>query len=364
MRRGSRHQGELEMKLTIDRAGLVRITAAAADVAPAKNPMPILGSVLLTTKATTDGHRLEAVATDLYVSSRMHAACDTETPGTVAVNAKALKDLAARMPEGSVKLWIDGTQLIVKSGRSRYKLPTSMASDMPPVPSAPDGMVQVSGATLLRRLSAVGPAMSTDESRPHIACVMLDDTVAVGTDGHRLHKVEGGALCFSAMLPPKGVSLLTKLAKAGDLEVGVGSDRLFARQGDHVITTQLVDDVFPPYAKVIPAPDAATAVYQVPRQPLTDALKRLGYVSDGVRFRAVAGAVELACEDVDTGVGSESVDCDATEETPWIGINAKYLLAALTAAGGDEVTVRTAEPLDPVVVTGDGFVGVTMPMRI
>ena len=353
------------MKLTINRADLVRITAAAADVAPSKSSLPILGCVLLRTLATSGGHLLEASATDLYVSSRMAGDCETDAPGEVCVAAKALKDLSARMPDGPVKLEFDGKFLSVKAGRSKYKLHARPSDDMPVIPTAGDGMVQVSGSALLRRLGAVSPAMSTDDSRPHLACALLDDTVAVSTDGHRLHVVKGSPLGVSALVPPKGVALLVKMAKVGDLDIGVSETGILtARQGAHTISTKTVDESFPPYQKVIPDGDGSTS-YSVPRDALTDAVKRLAYVSGGpVRFRSVTGAVELAGQAVDTGEGSESVTCDATGETPWIGMNARYLLDALSAAGGEDVTLRVLGELDPVVVEGDGFEGILMPMRV
>lgn len=350
------------MKLKIDKGDLLRLASSAADVADRRSSMPTLALVRLEAR----GGVLEGVATDLYASSLLTVACDGDEDGACCVDAKALKDLAARMPEGPVSLGYDGRALAVRSGSARYKLNALPVDDFPPVPSMPEGGTEVSGALLSSLLSAVKPAMSTDDSRPHIACVMLDGEVAVATDGHRLHKREGG-LGLEVQVPPKGVELLGKLASDGDVTVAVGQGNLFAQQGERVVAVRLVDEAFPPYRKVIPDRGKAKQVVTVERSALSSALKRLSYLSpqsQAVRFRVEAGTLHLATSDPDVGEGTEEVSCDATEASAWIGMNAKYMLDALGGAVGDEVGIRLMGELDPVVIECEGYEAVCMPMRV
>jgi len=134
------------------------------------------------------------------------------------------------------------------------------------------------------------------------------------------------------------------------------------------LSVKLADEAFPPYEKVIPQSHARRVV--VSRDALTDAVRRCEIVAahaGGVRIELVSGALTVRSESPEVGDMSETLDVDYAGEPLTIGFNAKYLLDAIGAAGGDDLALELNESLDPGVVRpaiGDGFVGVVMPMRV
>lgn len=356
------------MKCTIDKGSLLRLASVAASVADAKSSMPILGMARLTTLASATGTRLQAEATDLYSSAQVTASCDVESPGEVCVNAKALRSLVASLPEGDVKLAAEDRKVTVRSGRFRRTLEALPADDFPPGVKAGEGGAarEVSSDDLKAVLSQVRSAMSTDESRPHLACVLIDGEgkAAVTTDGHRLHKAEGVDWGLTVQVPPKMVGLLLSLAGEGEaVRLWAGEGYLCADAGDVTYKCKLVDETFPPYGKVIPGA-RKEVVIRVAAADVLGACKRLSLVGDGMRLSGDEEGVLYLASSTVGDEAEESMPCECDASTTTVGINARYLAEAVSACGAETVEVAVAGELDPVVVRAEGFVGVIMPMRV
>ena len=76
-------------------------------------------------------------------------------------------------------------------------------------------------------------------------------------------------------------------------------------------------------------------------------------------------SVTVTATDPDRGSHEEEVEVSAWPgDKLTIGVNASYLLAALTACATDEVTLRIGGELDPIEVVAGEFRAVVMPMRV
>src|SRR5687768_11338402 len=170
------------MTLTIQRADLARTLAAVSKVVESRSTIPILANVLL----SADSGQLTVTGTDLDIQVSQ----STPAEGTLetTVDAKRLSDIARRLSGDVVNLNVDGDKLIVKSGRSRFTLPTLPIVDFPSMEGGTfDAEFKVDLAALV---APVKFAISTEETRYFLCGVYLhnasDGLRAVATDGHRL----------------------------------------------------------------------------------------------------------------------------------------------------------------------------------
>lgn len=356
------------MKIKIKRSELHELATKAASVAEAKGSMPVLAQVVL----AVDEDRLSVAATDLYTSARASAACAVDDAGRpVAVSAKQLSDVVGRLPDGEITVSVDKAKLRLASGRSRYHLPTTSPDDMPKIPDAPEGGVDVDPRVLSRIVDSAAVAMCGEETRPHMMCVLLEITGecmrTVATDGHRLHRIEvdkkGDAIEAPMSVPPKGVTLLRSLAKGdGVVVLATKGGNLFARQGDAVIAMRLVDDKFPPYDAVIPR-EAARKI-GVKRVEMLDALKRVASVNTSVRISTTPEIILIEAENRENGgEGVEEVRADGVKGEA-VGANARYMIDALSKCVDDDVELWLGGELDPVQVRAAGYTAVVMPQRL
>jgi DNA polymerase III subunit beta len=377
------------MELTIGKRDFLRGLARTHAVADRKSSMPMLSNVLLSAE---DTHALRLAATDLYLGITARAPSNIARGGSVAISARTLFDIVKNLPEGEVSLQVGENHAVeLRCGKVRYKIPGMPGDDFPPLPMAEASAYSEIDARVLGDLIALTQySMSTDDTRPHLAGALFEGdgkTVRmVTTDGHRLSKAERklgdgvGMLNFSMLVPHKGVGELRRLIddarsadkEDGPLTLGIATTggNAFFRRDDIQLSIKLVDEQFPPYAKVIPQQQSRRVV--APRGALVDALRRISLVasdkSGGVRLSIAPGSLSITSENPDVGEGSEDLDVDFAGEPLVIGFNARYLLDALGALTEDEVALELSGELDPGMVKPVGsdydFVGVIMPMRI
>jgi DNA polymerase-3 subunit beta len=353
--------------------------------------MPILSNILLSTEGPKT---LRLAATDLYLSVSAAASAEIKSNGTIALGARTLFDIVKSLPEGEVSVQVVGNHSAeIRSGKVRFKIPGMPGQDFPSLPSAGTAeFAPLDAEELGRLISLTHYSMSTDETRPHLACTLFEgdgkSVRMVTTDGHRLSKAEyklaesKKLLNFSMLVPGKGIAELRRLveeAKAdraktgGDtptaIDVATAGGSAFFRRDDAVLSVKLVDEQFPPYNKVIPS--SASRTIQVSRSMLTEALRRIALVasdkSGSVRFSAESGILRITSENPDVGEGTEELDVDFAGDPVEIGFNARYVLDVLQSLDEDTVKLELGGQLDPGVIRPVGptdFVGVIMPMRI
>ena len=111
------------MKLTIERAALLRALNHVQSVVERRNTIPILSNVLIEAK---DG-ALGLTATDMDIAIVERTAADVATAGAVTAPAHTLYDIVRKLPDGAqvdLDATGEGDRLTLKSGRSRFTLAT------------------------------------------------------------------------------------------------------------------------------------------------------------------------------------------------------------------------------------------------
>lgn len=350
------------MELTIERAALARTLAAAGKAVEKRNTIPILGNILLVAEAD----RLSVRATDLDIEINAHVTCDIAKPGRVAVDAKRLTDIARKMAGTTVSMVLDGANLTVKSGRSRFVLPTLPADDFPSLPDADyTAMFDVDLAGLVAPTKF---AMSTEETRYYLNGVYLHTTdehlVAVATDGHRLarNRMAPVGAFTPAILPRELVELLP----TGVVNVSMSPSKVRVATADSVIVSKLIDGTYPDYDRVIPRGNDKELI--VGREAMRDAAGRVATVSadrgSAVKVTLAEGTVSLSVTS-DVGSSYEDVPAEYSSEEMSAGFNSKYLAEILGALSGENVTVLFADAGSPALFKGEGdLLTVLMPMRV
>jgi DNA polymerase-3 subunit beta len=170
----------------------------------------------------------------------------------------------------------------------------------------------------------------------------------VATDGHRL------ALCETAIelnaktrrqviIPRKGVLELQRLLDAGEgtVEIEFGRNHLRVRRSDFVFTSKLIDGRFPDYEAVIPI--GADKMFTVSRDELRAALQRASILSNekyrGVKLELNPGRLNIVAHNPEQEEAIEELEVQTSVSGLAVGFNVNYLLDALGALRGAEVTL-------------------------
>src|SRR3954468_5310839 len=118
------------MKLSIERAGLLRSLGHVQNVVERRTTIPILSNVKLQAQDGTLG----LTATDMDLSLAAREPADVAEHGAATVAAHLLFDIVRKLPDGgriAVEQTEPGGELAVRSGRSLFNLPTLPPDEFP-----------------------------------------------------------------------------------------------------------------------------------------------------------------------------------------------------------------------------------------
>src|SRR6476619_5702566 len=122
--------GVWAMRVTVERAALLRSLGHVHRVVERRNTIPILSNVLL--RAGESGLRLKATDLDIDVTETIPA--DVVDAGATTVPAHVIYDIVRKLPDGaqvSLETTGDVGQVLIRGGRSRFTLQALPETDFP-----------------------------------------------------------------------------------------------------------------------------------------------------------------------------------------------------------------------------------------
>ncbi len=364
------------MKFSAARETLLKPLQAVIGVVERRQTMPILSNVLLIAR---DG-QLSVTATDLEVELVAHADVDTETGGEITVSGRKLLDICRALPDGTtVNVSLSGEKLAVKGGRSRFNLATLPAAEFPVIEDIKAGQsVHVSQAALGQLIEKTHFSMAQQDVRYYLNGMLLETgngyLRAVATDGHRLALcqtgLDGGVDEQQVIVPRKGVLELQRLMTGeGDLDIQLGANHVRIQLDGIRFTSKLIDGRFPEYERVIPKESANEMTAD--RGAFRGALQRTAILSNekyrGIRLIIRDSGVVLQAHNPEQEEAEEELEVEYAGEDIEIGFNVNYLLDAIGAVDGDEVTLSVQDSNSSCLIRQPGnsdCTFVVMPMRL
>ncbi|MEJ1156784.1 DNA polymerase III subunit beta [Prosthecomicrobium sp. N25] len=380
------------MKVTVERAHLLKSLNHVHRVVERRNTIPILSNVLL----RGEGGELKLKATDLDLEvSEAIPALVAET-GATTVPAHMLYDIVRKLPDGAqVELATrnDGATLDLKSGRSKFSLQMLPEQDFPDLTAGTfTHRFALPAADLKRLVDRTQFAISTEETRYYLNGIFFHAVErggdlqfrAVATDGHRLAQAEivaphGCEGMPGIIVPRKTVGEIQKLVEDPDAQVGIElSDTkirfTFAGKGEGeagavVLTSKLIDGTFPEYGRVIP--QANDKELKVDRDEFAAAVDRVSTISSergrAVKLTVGDGRLVLSVVNPDSGSATEELGVEYESEPLDIGFNSRYLLDIASQLETGTAVFRLADPGSPTLIHDFGQTNalyVLMPMRV
>ncbi|MCA0940239.1 DNA polymerase III subunit beta [Yangia mangrovi] len=372
------------MKVSIERATLLKAVSQAQSVVERRNTIPILANVLI----EAEGNAASFRATDLDIEVLDRAPAVVEQAGATTVSAVTLHEIVRKLPDGAlVQLTADNAagRLTVAAGRSNFSLATLPKEDFPVMASSEYSSNFTAKAEVLRRLFDKSKfAISTEETRYYLNGVYMhvaeseDGRVlrCVATDGHRLARIDaplpaGAEMMPGVIVPRKTVGELRKLLEEDDMDIAVSVSETKVRFAtpDITLTSKVIDGTFPDYSRVIPMNN--TRRLEVDAGEFAKAVDRVATVSSE-RSRAVKLQLDedrliLSVNAPDSGAAEEELAVAYGDEPLEIGFNAKYLLEIASQVDRENAVFMFNSSGDPTLMregTDTSAVYVVMPMRV
>ena len=372
------------MKLTIERAALLRSLNHVQSVVERRNTIPILSNVHF----NVHEKRLAMTATDMDLAIIETVDAAPDSGGSTTAPAHTLYDIVRKLPEGA-QIGLDASgeegRLILTSGRSRFTLQTLPTADFPQMSDGDLPAVFKLPADELRMLiDRTRFAISTEETRYYLNGLYVHKAEAngipvlrvVATDGHRLARVEmplpnGASDMPGIIVPRKAINELRKLIDEteDDVEIALSDTKIRFSFDNVVLSSKLIDGTFPDYDRVIP--DGNDKTLEVNCENFAAAVDRVATISTdksrAIKLSVDAGTIVLSASSPESGTASEEIEVDYSQGPIEIGFNARYLLDIAQQIEGNMAQFVMADSASPTIVrdTDDPTsLYVLMPMRV
>jgi DNA polymerase-3 subunit beta len=372
------------MRLTIERAALLKALTHVQSVVERRNTIPILSNVLLSAQDSA----LRLTATDLDIEIAEDTYAEVQRAGQTSAPAQYLYDFVRKLPDGaSIKLDLGGDdpRLSVWAGKARLNLPVLPAQDFPLMPAdALATRFEIHPTELKRLIDKTRFAISTEETRYYLNGIYLHTAVtdsgamlrAVATDGHRLALADAAAPDGAqgmpgVIVPRKTIAELHRLLddSSGPVEIAASDQKIRFQLGDAVLTSKLIDGSFPEYARVIPKNNSR--ILRIENASFREAVDRVATVS-AERSRSVKMALDgdrltLTVNNPDAGLATEDLPAEYSAEPMEIGFNARYLLDVAGQIEGESAQFEFADSGSPTLVRDESDANalyVLMPLRV
>ena len=372
------------MKVTVERAELLKSLGHVHRVVERRNTIPILANVLIRAEKS----KLSLKATDLDLEVTDAVAAEVAPGGSITVPAHMFYEIVRKLPEGAqIVLEASGDRavLAIRAGRSRFTLQTLPESDFPDLAAGDmTHKFSLTAADLKRLIDKTQFAISTEETRYYLNGIYLHTAGtgkaamlrAVATDGHRLAQVElplpaGAAGMPGIIIPRKTVGEVQRLIEDAEAEVAIelSAGKIRFSIGDVVLTSKLIDGTFPDYARVIPVGNDKQLV--VDKKDFEASVDRVSTVSSergrAVKLSISPGRLLLSVTNPDSGSATEEIEVEYASDPIDIGFNSRYLLDIAAQIEGEVAVLKLADPGSPTLIQDRDSAGalyVLMPMRV
>jgi DNA polymerase-3 subunit beta len=362
------------MKLQVTQENLNKALGTVARVASARGTLPVLANVLI----KTVNNRLSIAATNLDIAITHYIGAKVADEGAITVPARLMQDFVNSLPGGVIDLDLDDYKLNIATEQYQSVINGVSAEEFPVMPAITQGKQWTVPASVLKKsLQQVIIAASSDEARPVLTGVYLHTQdgklYMAATDSYRLAEKELLVTKeeINLLVPVSAMQDLLRIVSDSEDTVQVTSDdqQVLLQVGDVELVARLIEGKYPDYRKLIPASFATTAVLK--RADLLNAAK-----VSSLFARESAGSITLNVDEATQELSIRSVASQLGENTAKssakvtgggaITINSRYLLDALHALSGDEVTFSFNGKLEPSVLKDQNaadYVHLIMPLK-
>jgi DNA polymerase III subunit beta len=362
------------MKLQVTQENLNKALGTVARVANTRGTLPVLANVLM----RTVNNRLTIAATNLDIAITYYIGAKVADEGAITAPARLMQDFVSSLPSGVIDLSLDDYRLHISTDQYQSVINGMAADEFPVMPAIEDGKTwTVSASDLKRGLQQVIMGASNDEARPVLTGVYVHalegNLYMAATDSYRLaeKRLAENSEEIELLIPVSAMQDLLRIVSDFEGDVTVVSDetQVQFRVGDVELVARLIEGKYPPYRSLIPQSFATTATLK--RADLLNITK-----VSSLFARESAGSITINVDETQQNVSIRSVASQLGENTATadakvtgsgaVTLNSRYLLDALHALSGDEVSFCFNGKLEATLLKDpkqDDYLHIIMPLK-
>lgn len=368
------------MKFSCYKSDLVEALQFAIRAVAVKPMTPVLAGIYL----KAEGSMLELQANDFSTGIITRIPVNTESAGEVVVSGKRFQEFVRNMPDDTITFSDEygNNMLTIESGGASVELLTMNAVDFPKVkkPEA-ENSFKIRTTVLRDLIRKTVFAVSKDDTRPvFTGCgfEIKDKKISlVATNAHRLALAtapinEEYADC-SFVAPAGALRGIMLKIDPKDVENYVTieySTRYLTFTFDNAfVNSRIIEGVFPPYDKVIPA--SSNTHVKVNTANFKQVVEFISLMSreteyNTIHFSFADNGIEISSNSPEVGGAVQNVEAEIEGEDVEISFNVDYIADVLRVVDTEQVNIALNDRYQPAVFTepgNDAYIYVATPVR-
>ena len=304
--------------------------------------------------------------------------------GSIVLQAKVFSEIARKLPTNEVTIEVaSGLQTHIHSGKSEFHLIGSDAEDYPILPEVKNDYLFTLPADLMKSIIRETVfAVSQQETRPILTGVHWEakdgGLSCVATDSHRLARrltvpEEMPELPFSIVIPGKSLQELNKILPdaSESVDIVITDQQVLFKIRNVLFYSRLLEGNYPDTSRLIPS-EYKTSI-TVNGRSLLQAIDRASLLARDernniVRFSAdESQVIEISSNSPEVGKVEELLEAiNLSGEELKISFSAKYMMDALKAIDGQDVSIHFTGAMRPFIlksVDDDTILQLILPVR-
>lgn len=379
------------MKFSILRNRLIESVQDVSKAITSKTTIPILTGIKIT--ASEEGITFTGSDSDISIESFVPKEEDgdeiavIQQTGGIVLQAKIFGELVKKLPMDIVEIEVANQfQTIIRSGKSNFNLNGLDAEEYPHLPQiTEDKVIRIPADILKNLIRQTVFAVSTAETRPILTGVNWSIKGSrlncIATDSHRLAQrtaeIETAADAeYNIVIPGKSLNELNKILPDSNEPVGIViTDNQVLFKAKHLLFfSRLLEGNYPDTSRLIPTDGKTEIVVNTTEflQAIDRAslLAKEGQNANVVKLSSVTdipGTIEITSNSPEIGKVTDRVNCKSIEgEELKISFSSKYMMDALRALEGTEITIRFTGAMRPFIIRpvhDDTMLQLILPVR-
>ncbi|MBT2687237.1 DNA polymerase III subunit beta [Bacillus sp. ISL-47] len=376
------------MRFIIQRDRLVQSVQDVMKAVTSRTTIPILTGIKIV--ASEEGVTLTGSDSDISIESFIpneedgDEIVEIKQPGAIVLQARFFSEIVKKLPTDSVEIHVENhLQTVIRSGKSEFNLNGLDAEEYPHLPQIEEENVFKIPTDLLKAMVRQTVfAVSTSETRPILTGVnwkVENGTLTcIATDSHRLAlrkaQVETNANeNYNVVIPGKSLSELSKILDDNNdlIDIVITENQVLFKAEHLLFFSRLLEGNYPDTSRLIPT-DSKTDVV-VNTKEFLQAIDRASLLAKEGRNNVVklstieGGVIEISSNTPEIGKVVEEVQSQSVEgEELKISFSAKFMMDALKALEGSEITVSFTGAMRPFIIkplNDDSILQLILPVR-
>lgn len=287
--------------------------------------------------------------------------------GKTTVNGNNLLGFIKRLKNEDINLETSSNNLIIKQGKSIFKLPSYDPNEYPTINRYENLKdLTISTINFINSIKKISPAIDNNNPKFELNGALLDiksqkiNFCATDTRRLAMNSLENMSNEeVQLIIPKKAIFEIQKLF-LDNAKISYDNTNLVISNENTTFFTKLINGKYPDYERIIPS-NLKNNLY-IPKNIFIESIKLITSLNSNIKITFTTQGIIFESLDTDS-VANTQVDIDLNIPNDfYIAVNAKYILDFLSMTTSDKIKIGFNESNLPFYLEDNKFITIVMPI--